>query len=83
MFDTWVSITIFITTIIVSYINKFFFLKNGYIFDVKKFIPRIIGRRKIESKWAARISVVTITLTLIWLIDMYVKFIQQQAAKIQ
>lgn len=83
MFDTWVSIVIFITTIIISYVNKFFFLKDGYVFDIKNFTPRIIGKREVESKWATHISMVTIILTLIWFVDMYVKFIQQQADKIQ
>jgi len=83
MFDPWFSVALFITAVMCSLINKFFFMKDGFMFKLNGIFPKKIGNREVHSKWAFRITYLTTTISLIWFVDMFMRFIQQEADKIQ
>jgi len=52
------------------------FNKNGGIF------PKKAGVREKESKWVSHVSNAVLLAVIFFLIDMWVRFIQQEAAKV-
>lgn len=63
-------------------IYKFFLRKGSVMLKINGFLPKKIGNREKESKWAPLISNVTLIATIMAIIDMWIKFIQQEAEKI-
>lgn len=46
MFDPWFSVALFITAVMCSLINKFFFMKDGFIFKMNGIFPLKFGNRE-------------------------------------
>lgn len=78
----WNNVLLLIAIISVL-LYRLFFKKNGLIFEIKKGIPKILGRRKEDSKWADYLSNIGSWSTVIYVIDMFVKFLQQEASGLQ
>lgn len=51
--------------------------------EIKKGIPKILGRRKEDSKWANYLRYTVGWCTVIYAIDMFVKSLQQEAGSLQ
>ncbi len=66
-----------------SYINKFFFLKNGIIFRMDGFFVKKIGNRQEDSKWGKIYNNFSIVGVLIFLIDLFIHYLLQEANTIQ
>ncbi len=83
MFGSWLSDALFIAIILIAYMNKFFFMKGGMIFKMNGIFPQKIGNREEDSKWALRISHLTIIMILIFVIYTFTLYLQQESDKIQ
>ena len=68
---------LFIFAFLVAYIDKFFFMKDGIILSMDGIFPKKIGNRVEDSKWARILSNISSAA------DMFIKFLQQEADKIQ
>lgn len=68
--------------IILAMIYKYFLKKGGILLKLNGLFPQKAGIREKESKWAPLVSKIGILALVIFLIDMFVKFIQQEAEKI-
>ena len=62
---------------------KYFLKEGGIIFKMNGIFPKKIGNREKESKWAPLVSNFGTAACLICLIDYFVRFLQQEANKIQ
>jgi len=72
-----------IFVVISSYINKFFFLKDGIILKIEGFLIKKIGNRTEDSKWGKIYNDFSLVGVIIFLIDLFIHFLHQQADKIQ
>ena len=63
-------------------IYKFFLRKGGIILKMGGIFPKKAGIREIESRWAPLVSNAVLLAVIFFLIDMWVRFIQQEAAKV-
>ena len=63
-------------------IYKFFLRKGGIILKMDGIFPKKAGIREIESRWAPLVSNAVLLAVIFFLIDMWVRFIQQEAAKV-
>lgn len=65
--------------VVLALIYKFFLKKGGIQLKLIDNFPRKSGIREKESKWAPLVSNIVLIAVIIFLIDMFVKFIQQEA----
>ncbi len=72
-----------IIAIVSVLLYRLFFMKNALIIEIKNGMPKILGRRKEDSKWADYLSNIGSWSTVIYVIDMFVKFLQQEADELQ
>ena len=63
-------------------IYKFFLRKGGIILKMDGIFPKKAGIREKESRWAPLVSKVGVLALIFFLIDLWARFIQQEAAKI-
>ncbi len=78
----WNNVLLFIAiTSVLLY--RLFFMKNALLVEIKKGVPKILGRRKEDSKYADYLRHTVGWSTVIYIIDMFVKFYQQEADKLQ
>ena len=84
MTDNQIIVFVFLPTMIgVALINRFFFLKGGCIIKMNGWIPRIVGRRKEDSKWASIIGNTGWVGILIMYLYFGITYLQQESSKIQ
>lgn len=62
-------------------INRFFFLKGGRIIKIDGWIPRIVGRRKEDSKWADIINSAMRAGIIIMILYFSIKYLHQEYNK--
>lgn len=74
---------LFIFAFLIAYIDKFFFMKDGIILSIDRIFPKKIGNRMEDSKWARTLSNISAAAAVIFIIDLFIKFLQQEADKIQ
>lgn len=72
-----------IFVVISSYINKFFFLRDGIILKIEGFLIEKIGNRAEDSKWGKIHNNLNVIGILIFLIDLFIHYLHQEADKIQ
>ncbi|SES79502.1 hypothetical protein SAMN05216326_1041 [Nitrosomonas marina] len=72
----------YLPIIILAMICKYFLKKGGIILKMDGFLPRKTGNREKDSKWASTVSNIVVFGSIIFLIDMWIRFIQTEAAKI-
>ncbi|MBA2483788.1 MAG: hypothetical protein H0V39_05090 [Nitrosomonas sp.] len=68
--------------VVLAMIYKFFLKKGGIQLKLNGIFPQKTGIREKESKWAPLVSNIVLLAVLIFLIDMFMRFIQQEAEKI-
>ena len=83
MLDLWIFIVLFIATILISFINKFFFMKGGIILRMNGIFPKKIGNREEHSKFAFYISYLTTIMKLVCIVYMFAIYLQQESNEIQ
>lgn len=84
MFDNLlISYFLYIFIFLCILIYKFFLKKGGIILKIDGILPRRIGIRKEDSKWASLVSTIGVIAILICFLDLFVRFIHQEADKIQ
>lgn len=74
---------IIIFAVIVVLIDKFFFMRNGMLLKINEGFPKILGKRKEDSKWANHLGNAASLAAVIYIIDMFIKFLQHEGDKIQ
>lgn len=83
MIDYRWNYLLFIFAFLIAYIDKYFFMKDGIILSMDGIFPKKIGNRTEDSKWARILSIISSSAAIILAIDMFIKFLQQEADKIQ
>ena len=72
----------YILIIILAMVYKLFLKKGGAILKMDGIFPKKGGVREKESKWAPFVSNAVLIAVIIFLVDMWIRFIQQEAAKV-
>ena len=63
-------------------IYKYFLKKGGITLKMDGILPKKAGIREKESRWAPLVSNVVLLATIIAIIDVWYRFIQQEAEKV-
>lgn len=72
----------YLLIIILAMIYKFFLKKGGIKFIMDGVSLKRVGIREKESKWGPLISNITLLAVIVAIIDVCIRFIQQEATKI-
>lgn len=82
MIDYPGNFLLLIIAAIIAYIDKLFFMKNGF-FLKKEGGKLILGKRKEDSVWANYIAYIASIICVIFVIDLFIQFLQQEAGRLQ
>ena len=72
----------YLLIIILAVIYKYFLKKGGVVLKIDGIIPKKVGIREKESRWAPLVSKVGVLALIFFLFDLWTRFVQQEAAKI-
>lgn len=72
----------YLPIIILAMIYKYFLKKGGIILKMDGFLLKKTGNREKDSKWASTVSNIVMFGSILFLIDMWARFIQTETAKI-
>ena len=78
----WNNLVI-IFAVIVVLIERIFFMRNGILLKKNEGFPKILGKRKEDSKWANHLGNAASLAAVIYVIDLFIKFLQHEGDKIQ
>jgi hypothetical protein len=78
-----ISYALYFFTFFCILIYKYFLKEGGIILKMDGIFPRKIGDREKESKWAPHVQKLGGTGIFFCFIDLWVKFLQQEANRIQ
>jgi hypothetical protein len=78
----WINLLIVFAAIL-TLITRLFFMKNGFILEMKGSLPKILGRRKEDSKWARHLRIAIGAAVVFYVIDMFILFLQHEAEGLQ
>ncbi len=82
MIDYPGNFILLIIAAIIAFIDKLFFMENGFILR-KEGGKLILKKRKKDSAWANYIAYIASIICVVFVIDLFVQFLQQEADRLQ